>query len=289
MKKALFNFLGYAITALPYRLQLKIGAILGVIAYFLMGKRRRIAMQNLAHCFPTQTESERKKLCFKNFQNLGMGMMEGLMSWFMSEARIHKIPYIWTGKENYEAAIATGKGIIALSSHMMCVEMIGRIFGKYIPAYLVHKQSRDPVIEAIISKGRLRSAKGLLKHSNMKAMISSLRQGKLMWFAPDQDFGRPRSVFASFCGQPAATIVATSLLAKMGNAVIVPMFFRRTKQGYELKCYPMWENFPTNNDYKDAKRYNDLLTEFVKENPEQYLWIHRRFKTTESGQNIYQK
>ena len=171
---------------------------------------------------------------------------------------------------------------------MMCVEIIGRIFGKDVPTYLVFKKGRNEVIDEIVMEGRLRSAKGLLKHSNMKAMVSALREGKLIWFAPDQDFGRPRAVFADFFGKPAATIVATSVLAEMGNAVVLPTFFRRTPKGYELVMYPIWENFPSGDDAADVKRYNDLLTEFVRENPEQYLWIHRRFKSTEQGPNPYQ-
>lgn len=286
--KFLLNCFGYFLAALPYRIQMLIGCGLGSISYHFMKRRRDIAMRNLAHCFPQLTHQERKALCYKNFQNVGMGVMEGLAGWFMSEKRIKKIPLIWTGEENYKAALKTGKGIISLSGHILCLEMLSRKTGPLIPAYFVYKPSRNKVIDEIIVKGRLRSAKGLLKHSNMKAMVSALRDGKLIWFLPDQDFGRARAVFADFFNQPAATIVATSLLAKIGEAIVLPTFFRRTPKGYELVMYPMWENFPSGNDEADAKRYNDLLTQFVSENPEQYLWIHRRFKTTQSGPNIYQ-
>lgn len=287
--KYLIIFLAKLITALPFRMQLALGSGLGAICYFLMKKRRFVAMRNLEHCFPEFNDQERKKLCFKSFQSTGMGVMEGLAAWFMSERRIQKIPFTWIGKEHYEAALKTDKGILALSGHFSCIEMIGRIFGKFIPSYCVYKPSRNQIADEIITQGRLRYALGLLKHSNMKAMISALRGKKLIWFAPDQDFGRVRAEFVPFCGIPAATIVAASILTKMGDAVVLPMFFRRTKTGYELIIYPHWENFPSGNDYEDCKRYNDLLTEFVKEYPDQYLWIHRRFKTAESGDNIYKK
>ena len=265
------------------------GKLLGNIAYVLMRKRKRIALLNLAVCFPELTLRELKKLCKRNFQNVGMGVIEALVSFFVSDNAIQKIPYIWVGKEHYDQAIATGGGVIALSSHMTCVEMAGRIFGRFMSLYCVYKPSRNQRIDRMIVKGRMRYAKGLLKHSNMKAMVSALRQGKLVWFAPDQDFGRVRAEFVPFCGVPAATIVATNVLAKMGNAVVLPMFFHRTPEAYVLTTYPCFENFPTGNDYEDCKRYNDLLTEFVRQYPEQYLWIHRRFKTVKHGANIYCK
>jgi len=215
-------------------------------------------------------------------------MIEALAAWFMSEKRILKIPCTWIGQEHYEAALAANKGIIALSGHFTSIEMIGRIFGKWIPAHFVYKPSRNTTIDQLVVNGRKRYAEGLLKHENMKAMVSCLKKKNLVWFAPDQDFGRVRAEFVPFCGVEAATIVAISILAKLGDAVVMPMFMRRTENnGYELTTLPYWDQFPSESHYEDCKRYNDALTEYVRKYPEQYLWIHRRFKTVKTGENIY--
>ncbi len=287
--KFLLTALGYFMTIWPYSWQLACGRALGRLAYLMAKKRRVIAMINIHHCFPELSPRAQKSLCLKNFEGIGMGLAEAFAAWFMSERRVRKIPFTWIGKENYEAALKTGKGIIALSAHFTCIEMIGRIFGKFIPTDLVYKPSHNRVVDAIIVERRLKYAKGLLKHSNMKAMVSALRHKKLIWFAPDQDFGRVQAEFVPFCGVPAATIPAVSILAKLGDAVIMPIFFRRTEQGgYEFITLPLWEHFPSGDKVADIKRYNDQLTDFVKQYPADYFWIHRRFKTVESGENIYQ-
>lgn len=284
MKKALIKLTAHLIVALPFRVQLKLGYALGVLGYLLMKRRRKIALRNLQYCFPELSEQSRKTLCLKTFQSIGMGIIESLMAWFMSEKRIAKIPVTWIGKENFDKALSIGKGVILLSAHTTCVDLMGRLYGKRYALQFVYKPSRDQTINDIIVEGRLKTSAGLLKHSNMKAMVSALRQGGRVWFAPDQDFGRVRSVFVPFCGQNAATIVATSILAEMGRAAVIPVLFRRTRQGYEIITKEaVWENFPTGDDVADTRRYNDLLTEFVKKYPDQYLWIHRRFKTTQGG------
>ncbi len=285
--KTLLNIIGYCLTVWPYRVQIRLGRALGLLSYYVAKKRRDIAFKNITHCFPEWTVSEHRALCRENFKRMGMGVTESFAAWMMSERRIAKIPCSWLGEENFKAALKTGKGVIALSAHFTCMEMMGRIIGKKLCMYYVYKASRNKAVDEFICKGRLRSSLGLLKHSNMRGVVAALRAKKVVWFAPDQDFGRVQAEFVPFCGVPAATINAASVLARLGDAVVLPMFFHRTKNGYELVTFPPWENFPSGDYYADAKRYNDLLTVFVRQYPAEYFWVHRRFKTTESGQNFY--
>lgn len=286
--KFFLRLVGYCIIVFPYSVQLLLGRWIGRIAYIFIRSRRKVAFKNIERCFPDFSPSQQKDLCWKNFQSMGMGITEVIACWLMSDERIEKIPYEWIGKENYEAALKTGKGIIALSGHFTCIEMAGQIFGKLIPSYSVYKALRNEAIDQIIVEGRGRYAKGQVKHTSMKAVILTLKEKKLIWFAPDQDFGRVKAEFVPFCGVPAATISATAVLAKLGDAVVMPMFFNRTSKGYQLFTLPVWDNFPSGDPYRDAKRYNDLLSNFVREHPENYIWVHRRFKTVQAGQNFYE-
>lgn len=274
---------------LPYRGQLAIGRGLGGLLFYLMPKRRHIAETNLNLCFPEKSPLERKQLLKASFKGFGMGIMEALMAWWMPKARFNKIPFIWKGRERYDALAAQGRGIIGLGGHFTCLEIAGRCFANIVPVGLTYKASRNPLFEYILTRGRGRYVKFLLKHIQLKAMAQKLLEGKILWYAPDQDFGIARSVFTRFFGVPTATITGVSVLAKLGNALVVPVFFHRLpKGGYEAISLEPLENFPSDNIERDTERWQALLENFVRQYPEDYLWLHRRFKTQAPGaKNIY--
>ena len=136
-------------------------------------------------------------------------------------------------------------------------------------------------------KNRLKHLDGLIEHRNVREYIKALKKGKVCWYAPDQDFrNKGSSVFASFMGVPASTLTAAARIAKMSNAIVIPFFPKRRLdgKGYDLEILPPIENFPTGDDDKDAALVNEIIAEQVAIAPDQYLWLHRRFKSRPEGE-----
>jgi KDO2-lipid IV(A) lauroyltransferase len=269
---------------LPYQWQLFIGRGLGLLIFWCVPRRRHIAAVNLALCFPKKTAAERQILLKNSFKNLGMGVMEALMAWFMSERRFKKIPFNWHGQEHAKAAIAAGKGIIAVGAHFSCLEIMARFFGTRMPLSSVYKASRNDLFEYIITQRRKRYMQQMVKHVDLKKIVHILREQGILWYAPDQDFGQARSVWTTWFGHPAATITGVSVLAKRTGALVVVNTFRRLPQGgYESITFPALTKFPSDNDINDVMAWQKIFEDFIVQYPEQYFWMHRRFKTLPKG------
>jgi KDO2-lipid IV(A) lauroyltransferase len=175
--------------------------------------------------------------------------------------------------------------VLAIGAHFDCLELIARKVGERLIASLVYKKSRNSAFNDLVLSRRKTYINKLISHENMRAMVRSLQKKEILWYAPDQDFGRPRSVFTPFFHKEAATLVGSSVLAKLGKAVVLPVFCHRkpNAEGYEFITLPVLENFPSGDDTADASRLNALLVDFIRKTPEQYLWAHRRFKTRPEG------
>lgn len=269
---------------LPFSWQLFLGRGLGLVFYCFIKNRRHIAKVNIDLCFPEKSAKERHKILKSSFICAGMGVMEALTAWFMSDRRFKKIPFRWEGQEYYQDLLKNGHGIIALGGHFTCLEICGRFFGERIPVCLVYKASRNPLFEYIVSRARKRYIKAIIRHKNINEMITHLQKNEVVWYAPDQDFGRIRSVWVPWFNVPAATITGVSTLAKKSGALVVPVYFRRDPQGgYVGESTNALSNFPSADEVKDAECWQKLLEDFVKKYPEDYLWGHRRFKTRPEG------
>lgn len=288
MPKYWLLWLGFLImrlgVMLPIKWQLAIGRGLGMLIYWLAVKRRHIAEININLCFPEKSSSARKTLIKDSFKNLGMGIMEGFIAWFISHRRFKKIPFYWEGEAQTIALTKNGQGLIVLGGHFTCLEIVARFFGQCLPVNAVYKKSHHPFFEYLVVKGRMPHAQSLIRHTNVKGMVRCLRNHKVLWYAPDQDFGLSRSVWTTFFGVPTATVTGVSVLAKTGHAAVQPGFFRRLPTGgYEIVTLAPLTNFPSGNDAKDAQQWQSLLEDFIRQYPEQYLWMHRRFKTRPEG------
>jgi KDO2-lipid IV(A) lauroyltransferase len=118
----------------------------------------------------------------------------------------------------------------------------------------------------------------------MRAIVRTLREGRMFYFLPDMDFGAKDAIFVPFFGVPTATVTAMPRLAKLARARVVPMVTRQLEDGYEVIVHPPWENYPTDDVEADVKRMNAFIEERVLEMPEQYFWAHKRFKTRPPGE-----
>lgn len=281
--------LGRIIAGLPYRLQMGIGRALGRMAFHLARERRRIAATNLALCFPDRDAAERERLLRTHFESLGMGIVETAMSWWTPASRLSELARV-EGLEHLQHALERGKGVILLSAHFTTLEIAGRLLALHAPFHVLYRPHKNAAFEAVMRKARELHFERAIPRDDMRGFLRSLKSNMPVWYAPDQNYGREHSIFVTFFGVPASTITATHRLARISCAPVVPFFPERLPDdaGYRLRILPSLEDFPGKDEAADTQRINDLIEAEVRRIPEQYLWVHRRFKTRpEPGTSPY--
>ncbi|BCO31970.1 lipid A biosynthesis lauroyltransferase [Thiohalobacter sp. COW1] len=276
--------LGWGAAQLPWPLQRALGRGLGRLLYRLARERRRIARINLELCFPELDARARAVLLRQHFQSLGLGVIETAMSWWTPAQRLAG-RYRLEGLEHLQAALARGRGVILLSAHFTTLEIAGRLLALQTPFHVLYRTHKNPVFERAMRRARERHFERAIAREDMRGFLRSLKRNMPVWYAPDQDYGREKSVFTPFFGVPAATITATSRLAAASGAAVVPFFPERRAdgRGYILRLQPALADFPGASPEADAARINALIEAQVRTRPGQYLWAHRRFKTRPGG------
>jgi KDO2-lipid IV(A) lauroyltransferase len=268
---------------LPVRLQMLSGRLIAWVITPLTASRRRVAQRNLELCFPEMTDQQREDLLDENMRTMGMLLLETALSWWASDRSLAK-RVRYEGLEHLEAGLAKGKGVILLTGHFTSMELGGRLIMLKKPCYVMFRELKNPLFNAVMVQSRTHHSEGIVLQEDPRAMVRALRKNKIVWYAPDQDYGRKLSIFAQFFGNTAATVPATARIAKMSGAAVVPFVPRREQDGtYTLTLSPALEDFPTGDDVGDAQRINDLIEKEVRQSPEQYYWVHRRFKTQPEG------
>jgi len=214
-----------------------------------------------------------------------MSTFETGMCWWWSKKRLDSLAHI-EGLEYLQDALQKGKGAILLSAHFTTLEIGATLLSIQVPLTAMYRKHKNPLFNAVIKHARERHALQAIVRKDVRAMLRSLKQGIPVWYAPDQDFGRTELVYVPFFGIPTATITATSRFAKMSGAPVIPFFQhrRRDGSGYDLKLSPPLKNFPSEDDVADAERINGIIEDEVRQCPEEYLWLHRRFKRQPPGQ-----
>jgi Kdo2-lipid IVA lauroyltransferase/acyltransferase len=278
------------LAALPYGAQLVAGRVIGRLGCLVAGERRRIAARNFELAFPELDAAAQRDLLLRHFEALGMSMIETGMCWWASDRRLDGMAEV-RGLEHVEAALAAGRGAIMLTGHFTTLDLGGRFLTRQAPVSAMYRPHRNPLFDEIMRRGRERSAKQAFAKQDVRAMIRGLRTNHLIWYAPDQAHKRGKySAVAPFFGVPAPTNTATSVFARLGDAPVIPFFPMRLpgKAGYRLDILPPLEDFPSDDPAADAARINRLLEERIRLCPEQYLWVHRRFKEAgEDGEDHY--
>jgi KDO2-lipid IV(A) lauroyltransferase len=264
---------------LPHRALLGIGRLIGRIAFRLAGERRRIVIRNLRLCFPDMPEAERDALAKRHFGALGISLMEmGLGRW-ASDRHLSRLTTI-EGVDHVLDALDAGRGVILLSAHFTTLEISGRVLSLHIPPFdAVYRKSRSEFITEVLRTGRERSAARTIEKRDIKTMVRALRQGRVVWYAPDQSFSRKGAEVVPFFGVPSMHTTATSTLARLGDAVTVPYFPERLADGrYRIRILEPFDDFPGDDLVADTARYVQVLEEHIRHCPEQYFWLHRKFK-----------
>jgi KDO2-lipid IV(A) lauroyltransferase len=269
---------------LPLALLAPVGRAFGMFSYMVAAERRRVGRINLRLCFPGWSEAERRRLLHCHFQAFGRAILERGILWWSSRERILRVVRI-EGLEHWQA-VAHGP-VIWLAPHFVGLDMGGtRLAAEYRAASMYSRQ-KDPTLDAILYHGRTRFVMPRLvsRQEGVRPLVHAIREGLPFYYLPDMDFGVRDSVFVPFFGVPTATITGLSRIARVAGAVIVPVLTQQLPggRGYVLKFYPAWENFPTDDPVADARRMNAFIEERVCEMPEQYHWLHKRFKTRPPG------
>lgn len=264
---------------LPHAAALAIGRVFGRLAHRVGGSRRAVVRRNIELCFPRLSHAERDEMTSKHFNALGMSIIEmGLGRW-ASDAHLQSITEI-VGVEHLQNAVEDGRGIILLTAHFTTLEISGRLIALHSSGLdAVYRKNRSDFITELQRSGRERSAESTIEKRDIKKMVRSLRAGRTVWYAPDQSYNRKGSVVVDFFGIPAMHTTATSILARLGKAVTIPYFPQRKSDGsYVLTLLPPFENYPSDDPVDDTRRYVKVLEDHIRICPEQYLWIHRKFK-----------
>ena len=273
---------------LPHRAVLAIGRVIGRAAHAIGGSRRAIVRRNIELCFPEMTAEERDALAYEHFKALGISVMElGLGRW-ASTRHLQSITQL-NGVEHVQDALASGKGVILLSAHFTTLEIMGRVLAAAIPPFdAVFRKNRSEFMTELQRSGREVSAATTIEKRDIKKMIRSLRDKRAVWYAPDQSYNRKGAEVITFFGVPSMHTTATSTLARLGNAVAIPFFPMRNPDGtYTHTLYPPLEGLPSKDVIADTKKYVALLEDHVRKCPEQYFWVHRKFKDLPDGYPDY--
>jgi len=269
-----------ALVHLPFQWQLKLGKGAGSLLCRMLPRRRRIVELNLRTCFPELPREERERMVREHFRSLGASFVEMGMGWFGSLARIRRLVRI-EGIENLEAALQGGKGAILLSAHFTSFEIFFPVLAPLCPRFTgMYKEQRNPLMNKIMNRGRLRSVDRVFDKGSVRDMLKELARNSVAWYAADQSFGQKGSALVPFFNEPAMTNTAISRIAKASGATVLPYFCRRLPDdsAYVASILPPLSDFPSDDPVADTLRFNRLLEEYIRTCPDQYWWIHQRFK-----------
>lgn len=276
----------WLIARMPQRALWWLGRRLGALVLRTPTARRRIAQANIALCFPELAAPDRAALVNANLRDIGMMLVEFALGWMGSDRRMAEVPTRIEGLQHLEAAREQGRGVLLVGGHFSHLELCARLVSRRIRIAGMYRRMDSAVFEWVVLRARLHYAAAMFDKDDIRGTVKYLRSGGTLWYAPDQDMRSKDTVFVPFFGVPAATITATHHLARMSGAAVIPFFHRRLPdgQGYALRLGAPLENFPGTDVLSDTARVNACIEQMVREAPEQYLWVHKRFKTRPPGQ-----
>ena len=273
-----------ALAPLPLGVVRALGNALGRLLFVAARPRRRIALTNLRLCFPHWTEAERVALARRNFVYFTQAFLDRSWLW-------HGDPAVVRQRLRITGAVddLTREGaVVMFAPHFYGMDAGGSAVMQQIdrPACTIYSSQPNAALDEWMQRGRQRfgDATLLSRTEGVKPIVRALREGKMLYLLPDMDLGPHESVFVPFYGVPTATVPSLSRFARLGHARVVPVITRLTDFGYEVKVHPAWPDYPTADATADAALMNRHLQDYIDEMPEQYYWVHKRFKTRPPGE-----
>lgn len=288
MSRLIFGFLWLA-HFLPPALLAAVGEAVGAAAFWLIPERRRVTRINLGMCFPRMGEGEREGLARAHFRAFVRGIVERGVLWWGSRERVERMVRI-EGLEHLRAALATpaGKPVLLFCPHFAGLDAGFARLACEVDMVSMYANQKDARFSALLLRGRTRFGNQRLvsRQEGIRATLTAMKEGRPFYYLPDQDYGPKDALFVPFFGVPAATVQGLSRLARVSSAAVLTCSTRMLPggAGYVLRIGPAWDNFPTDDVAADTRRMNEAIEELVREMPEQYNWMHKRFKTRPAGE-----
>ena len=238
----------------------------------------------MALCLPALSADERIALVEANLRDAGIMLVEFALAWFGSDEAIANVPVQIEGLDRLAEAKANGRGVLLVGGHFSHLELCARLVSYRHRIAAMYRVMDSPVFEQEVLAARLRYADAMFTKTQIRQSVRYLRDGGVLWYAPDQDMRGKDSVFVPFFGVPAATISATHHLARMSGALVMPFFHRRLPDGgYVIRIGEPLHDFPSDDVVTDTTRINTEIEAMVRAAPDQYFWLHKRFKTRPAG------
>ncbi len=279
-------FLLWLNSRLPWRCQRAAAAVLGWMIFHFVPVRRHVVLVNLRTCFPELTAAERRTLAIRHYQSLALGMMEVADCWWRPPERLPGFKV--EGLEALEGLKRSGRAVILVSGHFTTLEIAGRMLSTRVPLSCLYRDPNNPVIAALLRKHRTAWAKRAISMNDLAGLVRALKEGDTVWYAPDQGKWTPQAMMLPFFGEPAITNTSTAKLAEMTGAAVMQFYPKRLPDGtYLLRILPPLDGFPGGAAAADTLRITRGLEQAVREAPEQYLWVHRRFKGRKGEPDFY--
>lgn len=273
---------------LPLPVTRAIGNILGRLLYAFGRERREVAKINLRLCFPDKSEDEIDRLARAHVIAFACAAIDRVFAWWSSAPRLRRLCRV-TGIEHLKDP--AGRPVIMLCPHFVGLDAAATRLLMDVLACSVYSAQKNEVINRLLYRGRTRFNETILlsRQDGMRKIVKALKDGYPFYYLPDQDFGPKESIFVPFFGVQAATIPALSRLVRLTGACVVPIIVRQVPTGYDVEVMPPWENFPGASVEEDTAFMNRFIESQVLRMPEQYFWLHKRFKTRPPGEQRFYK
>lgn len=272
-----------ALVRLPDAWQARLGTLIGRMLQLVLWPRRRIAARNLALCFPELDESARATLLRASFVSVGRGVIEFARAWWGDVSSLRPLSTV-EGVETLKRLKAEGRGVLLLSGHFLTLEICGRLLCDQVEVAGMYRPHDSRALEWAVRAGRLRYARAMYTNDQVRPAIRHLKAGGVLWYAPDHAYRRGAHVYAQFFGLSALTLTATHELARLTGAAVVPFHHRRNAAGgYTIRIGEPLADFPSADVVADCSRINALIEGMVRAAPDEYLWLHKRFKHPPEG------
>jgi Kdo2-lipid IVA lauroyltransferase/acyltransferase len=273
----------YVGSLLPYRMAMAIGRAIGRVAHFFSKREKRIADINIRLCLPQLSDIDRSALIRKHFESLGCTLFETAYVWWARDEWLQKLVRI-EGTEHLAAALAKGRGALLLSAHFTTLELGAKALALVGPTSLMYLTPQNPLIAEMSRRGRARKAVQAIAADQIRELLQNLKSNITVWYAPDQRYTDKNSAVVPLFGHPAWSNIATSRLARISKATVLPYFPERLADGsgYLMRILPPFDNYPSDDPIIDTARFHALIEEHVRRCPAQYLWTYKRFKSPDA-------
>ncbi|HTE42436.1 MAG TPA: hypothetical protein VK629_16560 [Steroidobacteraceae bacterium] len=273
----------YLCSRLPYRAAMAIGRAIGRLAHLLSKRDKHIADVNIRMCLPELADPARKALIRRHFESLGCTLFETAYVWWAKDEWLSRLIRI-EGIEHLQQALAKGRGALLLSAHFTTLELGAKSLALVGPTSLMYLTPQNALIAEMSRRGRARKAVQAIAADQIRELLQNLKHNIAVWYAPDQRYTDRNSALVPLFGHPAWSNIATSRLAKISKATVLPYFPERLEDGsgYVMRILPPFDNYPSDDPVADTARFHALIEAHTRRCPAQYLWTYKRFKSPDA-------